>query len=329
MHSDSSRCRIVAFCSPKGGVGRSTAVANVAWVLATTGRRVLVVDCDLEDPSLHAFFRPFLLDPDLLSTEGVIDAVSDYAVQAQSTHRDPDLLRYVVSLEWDFPEGGALDLLPAGRQSPAYPVRVAEFNWRAFLDGPHAETLLSGVERTMRAEYDAVLLDLHCGLTEAGRMCAGRLADAVVLCFTLAPSSVEAARALAELVQSERAHVPADYFPVPMRVDPFEKELLERGRRHAREAFAPFLALTGAPCETYWADVEVAYIPFYAYSEVLAPFGDRPGDTNSVLAAAERLASYLVGQPIGAQVYASPETSQQVLAQYNAGTGTEASAATV
>lgn len=316
MHQETTQGRIMAFCSPRGGVGRSTAAANVAWVLATAGQRVLVVDCDLESPSLHALYRPFLLDPELLSTEGVIDAVSAYAVQASATPREPDLLRYVVSLEWEFPDGGTLDFLPAGRQSPSYPVRVADFDWRALQDSAVGEALVNGIHRTMREEYDTVLLDLHAGLTEAGRLCAARLADGVVLCFTLAPSSIEAARALAEMVQSERVNAPVDFFPVPMRVDPFEKELLERSRKLAREAFAPYLPASGGWGETYWADVEVAYVPFYAYSEVPAPFGDRPGDANSVLAAAERLAGYLALTTIGSQIYAPPEACQQVLASY-------------
>lgn len=317
MHEHSSGGRIVAFCSPKGGVGRSTAVANVAWILANTGRRVLVVDCDLESPSLHEFFRPFLLDPGLLSTDGVIDALGEFTLQAQSPTAEPDLLRYVVSLEWAFPEPGTLDFLPAGRQSAAYAVRVAGFDWCSFLEGAQGALLVEGVERTMREEYDVVLIDVHCGLTEAGRLCSARLADAVVVCFTLVSSSIEAARTLAEMVQSERPQAPAELFPVPMRVDLAEKELLERGRKHAREAFLPFDSSTHPRDDAYWADVEVAYIPFYAYNEMLAAFGDRPGDAHSVLSAAERLASHLVGEPIGPQVYAGPEINQQVIARYN------------
>jgi len=47
---------IISFYSYKGGVGRSMAVANVATLLAHYGRRVLVVDFDLEAPGLHRYF---------------------------------------------------------------------------------------------------------------------------------------------------------------------------------------------------------------------------------------------------------------------------------
>src|SRR5258708_26025756 len=73
---------IVTFYSYKGGTGRSMAVANVAWILASNGKRVLVVDWDLEAPGLHRYFRPFLPDPDILSSPGVIDFVIEYALNA-------------------------------------------------------------------------------------------------------------------------------------------------------------------------------------------------------------------------------------------------------
>jgi MinD-like ATPase involved in chromosome partitioning or flagellar assembly len=44
--------RIVTFYSYKGGTGRSMALANVAWLLAFSGKRVLVIDWDLEAPDL-------------------------------------------------------------------------------------------------------------------------------------------------------------------------------------------------------------------------------------------------------------------------------------
>lgn len=36
------------------------AIANIAWILAAAGKKVLVVDWDLEAPSLYRYFEPFL-----------------------------------------------------------------------------------------------------------------------------------------------------------------------------------------------------------------------------------------------------------------------------
>jgi Mrp family chromosome partitioning ATPase len=68
--------RSFTFYSYKGGTGRSMVVANVAWLLASSGARVLLVDWDLEAPGLHRYLHPFLVDPELSATDGIIDFVS-------------------------------------------------------------------------------------------------------------------------------------------------------------------------------------------------------------------------------------------------------------
>src|SRR6266550_976781 len=77
--SNSANCRIITFYSYKGGTGRSMALANVAWILASNGKRVLVVDWDIEAPGLHRYFAPFLLDHELSTSDGVIDFLGRYA----------------------------------------------------------------------------------------------------------------------------------------------------------------------------------------------------------------------------------------------------------
>ena len=58
--SESGQGQIITFYSYKGGTGRTMAMANVAWIIASNGKRVLAVDWDLESPGLHKFFHPFL-----------------------------------------------------------------------------------------------------------------------------------------------------------------------------------------------------------------------------------------------------------------------------
>ena len=50
------KCKIVLVTSCKGGVGKSTAVANIAMSLAKRGKRVLAVDCDFSNRSLDLIF---------------------------------------------------------------------------------------------------------------------------------------------------------------------------------------------------------------------------------------------------------------------------------
>src|SRR2546422_1146211 len=92
LMSETPKGRIVTFYSYKGGTGRSMALANIGWILASNGKRVLVIDWDLEAPGLHRYFHPFLRDKELALTEGVIDFVVDFSAAALTPQAagDPD-----------------------------------------------------------------------------------------------------------------------------------------------------------------------------------------------------------------------------------------------
>ena len=69
--------KVVTFYSYKGGVGRSMALANIAVILAKWGKKVLMVDWDLEAPGLVQYFLPFIDRGYLNEARGVIDFVID------------------------------------------------------------------------------------------------------------------------------------------------------------------------------------------------------------------------------------------------------------
>jgi hypothetical protein len=112
--TEDAQGQVVTFYSYKGGTGRTMALANVAWILAANGLRVLVVDWDLESPGLARFFHPFLDDAALASTGGVTDLILEFE-QATTlrTGRPEDWVRqharvskYALSLDWDFGNAG-------------------------------------------------------------------------------------------------------------------------------------------------------------------------------------------------------------------------------
>src|SRR5579859_4391068 len=118
--------KIVTFYSFKGGTGRTMALANVAWILASNGLKVLVVDWDLDSPGLHKYLHPFLDREKITATPGVIELIKDYAWAALSSEDRPgdwhlpyaQILQHAVSVNWrDFPRGGTLDFVSAGRRT--------------------------------------------------------------------------------------------------------------------------------------------------------------------------------------------------------------------
>ena len=67
---------IVTFYSYKGGVGRTMALANIAVLLSQMGKRVLVVDWDLEAPGLERYFTEYLFSKDQ-EKPGLLDLFLD------------------------------------------------------------------------------------------------------------------------------------------------------------------------------------------------------------------------------------------------------------
>jgi len=299
---------IITFYSYKGGTGRSMAVANVAWILASGGKRVLTVDWDLEAPGLHRYYTPFLSDKDLTGSEGLIDLLIEFRDATAVGHAGAgednwheayaDISPYVVSLDWDFPRGGTLDLLPSGRQGASYSARINSFDWEEFYERRGGGVFLEAVKENMRADYDYVLIDSRTGVSDTSGICTVQMPDAVVVCFTLNNQGLKGGAAVAHSIYEQRLRKGREVaiFPVPMRVEPFEKTKLDLRREYAKELFKLFPShLPPQSRAQFQEDTQVKYLPYYAYEEILATFGNRPGesDSTSLLAPAERLTAYL------------------------------------
>ncbi|MFI9006001.1 KGGVGR-motif variant AAA ATPase [Actinosynnema sp. NPDC053489] len=313
--------RIITFYSYKGGTGRSMAVANTAWILAANGLRVLVVDWDLEAPGLHRYFQPFLPDPDLAVSAGVVDLVWKFAeatLDADAPDQEgwyDELARispYAMSVEHDFPGKGTVDFVPAGRQDATYSALVNRFDWNNFYERLGGGGFIEALKRDMRAAYDYVLVDSRTGLSDTAGICTVQLPDVLVNCFSLGNQAIDGAAAVTASVHRQRRGGDLRVFPVPMRVEDGEQDKLDASRDHARARLGKYLGHVADP-ERYWGRVEIPYKSFYAYEEILATIGDRPRQEGTVLAATERLVGYLTDGRVVELGTALPERERRAL----------------
>ncbi|MFN0053681.1 MAG: KGGVGR-motif variant AAA ATPase [Planctomycetales bacterium] len=323
--------RIITFYSYKGGTGRSMALANIAWILASNGRKVLAIDWDLEAPGLHRYFAPFLLEPELRQTEGLIEFVREFEdetltpspasvlsglesmsednamnpaaptpIPPEKLERLADLRRYAVAVDYPFPKGGRLDFVPAGRQDDGYSSRVTGCRWDNLYERLGGAAFFEAVRRRLKGAYEYILIDSRTGISDTAGICTIQLPDKLVVCFTANNQSISGASAVSDSVCQQWAarprtnEAPLRVFPVFTRVEFAEKDKLKIRKALARTEFNSFLKhIPETQREVYWGGVQVPYDPFYAYEELLAPFGDTPHEEGSVLAAMERLTAYL------------------------------------
>ncbi len=314
--------RIISFYSYKGGLGRSMTLANVAWILASNGRRVLAIDWHLDAPGLHRYFAPFLADPLLSKTRGVIEFVTDYAAvvaNAASAGKDieahANILRYAISLEFPFPGDGSIDFVAAGRSGPSYSVTVNAFSWAQFYERLSGANFLEAARRRMRSEYDYVLIDCQPGTSEVSSICVMTMPDILVVCCGLNYQNIEGAAAIAKAAQFARKSEPCTIFPALMRVDWSEKMMLDEARQAAAREFDPVMAHV-RDRQKYWGEVEFPYTPYYAYVEVLAPFLEASRSSHSVLTAAERLTARITGGEVTTAVMPAEKDRQAGLTAF-------------
>jgi hypothetical protein len=334
--------RVITFYSYKGGTGRSMALANVAWVLASAGKRVLAIDWDLEAPGLHRYFQPFLSDKELRGQEsqGIIDMAIDFAVRAATPpksgeQRDEawydaqaDFSKWRQKLRWPSGEAirlgperkGEIDFVSAGRQGADYAKRVNHFDWHSFYEKLGGGAFFDAAKRKFE-KYDYVLIDSRTGVSDTSGICTVHMPDTLVVCFTLNYQSITGALAVARSVREQRPDI--RIFPVPMRIDASETPLLNRMKTYAAGLFESLLD-TRVDAKDYWFLMEVPYFARYAYAEKLALFEERASITASTLPAMERLTGYLTDREVP-KAGPLPETERRLaLAEFEGTKETEA-----
>ncbi len=309
--------RIVTFYSYKGGAGRSMALANIAWILAANGKRVLAIDWDFEAPGLHRYFLPFLADPELSETPGLIDLLWDY-VDLAMTDREAwppgiddvlalaDPQRYAVPLEFPFEvassaetHSSCLHFLPAGLQNDTYAAKVHGFDWPAFYKRWGGETFLETFKSKAREHYDFVLIDSRTGIADTSGICTIQMPDTVVFCFTYNRQSVQGIESVGHSIRNHPTSKHMRFLPVPMRVEKSASRL-ERARRFAHHALDPLLPSEMTPDERleYWYSCEISHYSDYAWEETLAVIKEEPRSRGTLIADLIWLTEQLAGHPL-------------------------------
>src|SRR5262249_16900156 len=154
--------QVITFYSYNGGTGRTMAIANVAWILAANGRRVLVADWDLESPGLFRFFGPFMDAGGLEHTGGVTDLIREFEWagvkdndRSGNWYEEYGQVRaYAFPLSWTFPSGGTLDFLSAGRQNTDYSASIQGLDWDMFYEHLGGGQFLDALREDMKYHYD-------------------------------------------------------------------------------------------------------------------------------------------------------------------------------
>ncbi len=278
---------IYTFYSYKGGVGRSMALANIAELFFRNGKKVLMVDWDLEAPGLDYFFFEDESHENLLAKPGLVDMLIDYKEKMMQHPKDMGkkgkktlpfkaLDHFLVDIYPDINNGGKLWLLSAGKRSEEYLSEytntILTFDWKDFYDNWAGELYFEWLRRQFENKADVILIDSRTGLTEMGGVCTYQMADTIILLCGTNHQNIEGTYRMAKNFTSKevkklRSDRPLNIMVIPVRIENTESTKLDEFKVHFFEKFNQFRDIKNI--NEIW-QLRVPYIPKYSYWEMVA-----------------------------------------------------------
>mgnify|MGYP002630646270 CR=1 FL=1 len=202
--------RTVTFYSFKGGVGRTTALTHVAWILAMRGRKVVAVDLDLEAPGLSTAFN---LDPQ--PEYGIVDYFYERSYLPAGI--EPSILIPDIFGEVRIQNAkGRLFVVPAGCLSLDYISKVDDLHANTVIDGDQNLWTVFKREIYERLKPDVILIDSRTGINQWGALSLIQAADeAIMFLFPNAQNKQGIKLLLQSLQNLNKSSINFVFSPVP------------------------------------------------------------------------------------------------------------------
>lgn len=293
------------FYSFKGGVGRTMSLINVACILAARGRRVLMIDFDLEAPGLtNLALRDIAPEADR-QRDGLVELIQDFvdapedSPLADEVNRAPFFDKYVRQLQipdtLEPLEGGSLHLLPCGHIDSTYTERLYAIDFKQLYSEGVGQPLFKYLKSYIRDSelYDYVLIDSRTGFSDEGGICTRDLADHIFIITGLNRQNIDGTvQFLRQLEASgwQEGQLVFVASPMPTGLEELRdqrikaaKEAIEQTRFKAdfklRIPYHPRLALDEEPFIYRWSDTDL----FPSYQLISRVLRELANDTPLVL----------------------------------------------
>ncbi|MBU0501236.1 MAG: hypothetical protein KJ558_04625 [Gammaproteobacteria bacterium] len=181
---------VTSFYSYKGGVGRTACLLNTAWLMALRGRKVMMLDLDLEAPGLssaHLKSSGVTFEP-CPPSKGFCELVYD----ATRHNGFPRGWNSTYMLE-DLGPDGRMGLMSAGEKGAKwYEQFIQSFSWREFYSGSRGDLFMEALLRGFHAlGYEYLFIDARTGHTDVADITTVQLPDLVVFVTNLTDQSVD------------------------------------------------------------------------------------------------------------------------------------------
>ncbi|HBX50650.1 MAG: hypothetical protein A2W98_00890 [Bacteroidetes bacterium GWF2_33_38] len=171
--------KTITFYSYKGGVGRSLALANIAKRLSEFGKKVCIIDFDLEAPGLHHKFKE--------NIKGINQGLVDYIDYFNKKNSLPKSINdYVTPIKFNNKKYTDIDFIAAGNvYSDKYWKTLFSIDWIKMFYKKESQgvalfvDLKERIKKELKPDY--LLIDSRTGISEISGITMSLMADEIVL----------------------------------------------------------------------------------------------------------------------------------------------------
>lgn len=147
-------CKVVSIHSFRGGTGKSNVTANIATTIARSGKRVGIVDTDIQSPGIHVLFG--------FDETKITYTLNDYLWGRCTIEQAAYDVRQIAKIKpkfLNFGMNGAIYLIPSS-------IKTGEIS-RILREGYDARLLNDGFRNlTQKLKLDYLFIDTHPGINE-------------------------------------------------------------------------------------------------------------------------------------------------------------------
>lgn len=169
------RNQVISFYSYKGGVGRTIALIQTAYDLAKAGKRVMMLDLDIEAPSLHKIFEEEVQHEKFGVKYGIVDYLYHKCVQNDSSVRIDDIYCKIAVED----VSGGVFLIPALKQMDKhYIYNVGMIQTEKIQEQRILADLLEKIR--IKLDINIILIDCRAGFNKWGSLSLFAISDHVI-----------------------------------------------------------------------------------------------------------------------------------------------------
>lgn len=175
-NKSNEKSKVISFYSYKGGVGRTVALIQTAYALAEQGKKVAIIDLDIEAPSFNDIFKD-----DIKNEYGLVkhlyNKMYNITEKNESNRLEGGISKLVNRLNLN--TEGDIYAIPAGNIDLEYVRRLECLKEKVIYENRYIQEVIDELTREYSLDY--VLIDTRTGINNWGALSVIDVADEVFL----------------------------------------------------------------------------------------------------------------------------------------------------